>query len=158
MHFTIGVLRASKGALKRINELRLVLTPNSREVFTRERLATLWNSGHHLIAATASSTFPVKHLRHRIIGMGVLLVCDNVSSRFGVIHTMVVDPEAGGHGVATEILQMLIAIAREQKLEYLDLTSAEHREKAIRMYVKAGFKNLPKNYFRLDFRESPRPS
>ncbi len=157
MHFKTVYPLATASNLKRINELRLRITPSSRRSFTKKRLAALNNRGDCLIVAIADADFPIKHFRGRIVGMGMLMVCDNISSVFGVIHTMVTDRDAEGFGVGNEILRTLIALGREKKLDYIDLTSGEQRTRAISLYTRYGFENIEKNYFRLDFRESPNP-
>ena len=82
--------------------------------------------------------------RH-IIAMITLSLIHTMAKTFGQIQDVVTDEAHRGKqygrtiGIAEEMLQEIIAIAREINLTYLELTSKPSREAANHLYQKVGF-------------------
>lgn len=86
--------------------------------------------------------------RNQLVAMVTLaLVTDGIET-FGQVHNLVTDGAHRGkqHGrsisLAEEIMQLLIAFAKERKLSFLQLTSKTERVAANKLYDKLGFQFL----------------
>ena len=63
------------------------------------------------------------------------------------IEDVVVDESARGQGLAVELVQRALSIAREKGADGVALTSNPKREAATRLYQKAGFKKWETNVY-----------
>ncbi len=61
---------------------------------------------------------------------------------FGLLEDLFVDESLRGQGIGTELLNMVIAEAKNQKCYKLVATSRHERQIVHKIYEKAGFKNF----------------
>ena len=67
----------------------------------------------------------------------------------GLIEDVVVDQNYRDKGIAKMLIQNLIEIGKEKKLEQIGLTSHPSRQAANNLYIKLGFKKRDTNVYRL---------
>jgi len=85
-----------------------------------------------------------------IIGMGTLVVVHTISGKRGKLEHLVIDGSHRGQGLGKLLSEKLIAIAREQKVKRLELTSGSDREAANALYQKLGFKKYETNIYKME--------
>ncbi len=79
----------------------------------------------------------------KVVGMATMFIHRKLYSADGFIEDVVMDEAYRGQGIAKKLMARLIGLARQQKLEKIDLTSNPNnpdRAEAIGMYLKLGFK------------------
>lgn len=74
-----------------------------------------------------------------IIGMASLIIGHTLEGPRGYIENVVVDERYRRLGIGRELNMRLIRIAKSRGVEYLELTSGDHRTGAHVMYVNLGF-------------------
>jgi GNAT superfamily N-acetyltransferase len=79
----------------------------------------------------------------RIIGFGSLSLKNNMwqEGYLGHVDELVVDSDYRGHGVGAQLLEHLIAVAKQRGCRRIELDSAFHRQEAHRFYELHGFEN-----------------
>lgn len=78
----------------------------------------------------------------------------SLSSQVGYIKRVVIHPDYRRHGIARQLMQALIAFAREQHLHFLDLHVFEQNLPAIGLYDSLGFKEEHREiYYRLHIKD-----
>jgi len=85
----------------------------------------------------------------KIVGMGSLLLIDQLTGRRARIEDVVVDESVRGRGVAKELMRRLHALAYDFGCLHLDLTSAPNRETANALYLNLGYELRETNVYRL---------
>jgi ribosomal protein S18 acetylase RimI-like enzyme len=120
------------------NALNRVLKRKHVRPFTHKDLANLERDQNVtlVIARTDDKSEP-----ESIVGMG-RITCEYTveNGRVGTIGGIAVLDQWGRRGIATNIVEMLLQIASEQKIEMIMLTSHASRKKASGLYQKMGFK------------------
>jgi len=100
-----------------------------------------------LLASDATSLLTARDESGQIVG-ALTLVCyltpTGVRAR---IEDVVVDEPARGRGLAVELVQRALIIAREKGADGVALTSNPRRESANRLYQKVGFKRWETNVY-----------
>ncbi len=67
-----------------------------------------------------------------------------------IIEDVVVDKEARGKGIASQLMEAAIEVARDGGARKIELTSRPSRIAANNMYLKYGFEVRDTNFYRLD--------
>ena len=83
----------------------------------------------------------------RIVGMLTLIVYRVPTGVRARIEDVVVDESARGRGVAVELVQRALELAREKGADGVALTSNPRRETANKLYQKVGFKRWETNVY-----------
>lgn len=110
---------------------RLLPQLSSTGTFDRARvLSMLEHDGTDLIVAREGD---------RLVGMATLASFPLPTGVRGHLDDVVVDQALRGRGIARQLLEAVIELARERGLRTLDLTSRPSRESAIRLYESVGF-------------------
>jgi GNAT superfamily N-acetyltransferase len=77
-----------------------------------------------------------------VIGFGSLMLLNNLwqEGYLGYVDTMIVDSEYRGRGIGTQLLEQLLAFARQNGCLRVELGSGFHRIQAHQFYERRGFK------------------
>jgi RimJ/RimL family protein N-acetyltransferase len=75
------------------------------------------------------------------MGMFKLMPQQHRNAHIAYVGGFAVDPEKGGKGYGLQMMNELIAYARQQGFRRLELTVSTNNEKAIQLYLKAGFQH-----------------
>jgi len=122
----------------------LLLLPQLKITFpplTREELTTL-------LASDASTLLTARdEATGQIVGMLTLIVYRVPTGIRARIEDVVVDESLRGRGIAVELVQRALEIAREKGADGVALTSNPKREAANRLYQKVGFKKWETNVY-----------
>jgi GNAT superfamily N-acetyltransferase len=80
---------------------------------------------------------------NRIIGFASLTIKNSLwqEGYLGHVDELIVDAEHRGRGVGTQLLDHLVAMARQRGCRRVELDSAFHREQAHQFYERQGFVN-----------------
>ena len=119
-----------------IPQLKIAFPP-----LTRDELNSL--------LASDASTLMTAHDEStgQIIGMLTLIVYRVPTGIRARIEDVVVDESLRGRGIAVELVQRALEIAREKGADGVALTSNPKREAANRLYQKVGFKKWETNVY-----------
>ncbi len=85
----------------------------------------------------------------KIIGMGWIFPRQTLLRKQAVVEDMIVNEKYRGHGFGEKILRDLIAWAKKQDVEVIELTTNPKRVAANSLYQKVGFKLHPTNHYLL---------
>jgi len=107
---------------------------------TRDGLAAL-------LASDAASLLTARDDGGVIVGMLTLIHYRAPTGIRARIEDVVVDESARGKGIAVELLQRALSLAREKGADGAALTSNARREAANRLYQKMGFKIWETNVY-----------
>lgn len=88
-----------------------------------------------------------------IVGMASMYLVHLLSGPDANVEDVVVDEAMRGRGIATMLMNRLIAIATKKKAGYIDLTSRPERVAANELYKKLGFKLRTTNVYRLSLQK-----
>lgn len=100
-----------------------------------------------LLASDATSLLTARDDGGVIVGMLTLVHYRTPTGVRARIEDVVVDESARGQGIAVELVQRALSIAREKDADGVVLTSNPRREAANRLYQKAGFKIWETNVY-----------
>lgn len=107
---------------------------------TRDGLAAL-------LASDATALLTARGGDGRIVGMAALVTYRVPTGVRARIEDVVVDESARGRGIAVELVQRALEIARAKGADGVALTSNPRREAANRLYQKVGFKKWETNVY-----------
>jgi len=88
----------------------------------------------------------------RLLGMGWIFPRQTALRHQAIIEDMIVDESQRGKGLGEKILLDLIAWAKQQGIEVIELTTNPRRVAANALYQKTGFKLHPTNHYLLNLR------
>jgi L-phenylalanine/L-methionine N-acetyltransferase len=82
------------------------------------------------------------------VGMFKLVALTHRTSHIAYIGGLAIAPEHAGKGLGLTMMQEIIALGAQKGLLRLELSTATHNERAIRLYEKAGFQRegILRNY------------
>jgi len=100
-----------------------------------------------LLSFEATSLLTARDDAGEIIGMLTLIVYRVPTGTRARIEDVVVDESARGWGVAVELVQRALDLARQKGADGVALTSNSRREAANRLYQKVGFKKWETNVY-----------
>jgi ribosomal protein S18 acetylase RimI-like enzyme len=90
-----------------------------------------------------------------IAGMALLLVCQTLTGRFGLVQEVAVDPEARGQHLGVHVMVAVLRLASTLGLDFVELTSRPAREAANGLYRSLGFRVRETNVYRHDLAVLP---
>jgi ribosomal protein S18 acetylase RimI-like enzyme len=119
-----------------IPQLKITFPPLTREELTS------------LLASDASTLLTARdEATGQIVGMLTLIVYRVPTGVRARIEDVVVDESMRGRGIAVELVQRALEIARQKGADGVALTSNPKREAANRLYQKVGFKKWETNVY-----------
>ncbi len=74
-----------------------------------------------------------------VVGMFKLIPLSHRTSHIAYLGGLAIDPEQSGKGLGQEMLHEILMFCKEKGILRLELSTATHNEKAIRLYEKVGF-------------------
>lgn len=83
-----------------------------------------------------------------IVGTLTLMILITPGATFGFVEDVVVDVAARGHGIGEALVRECLRLAAEQGARRIELHSGDHRQAAIRLYQRVGFKKFETNVWR----------
>jgi ribosomal protein S18 acetylase RimI-like enzyme len=83
-----------------------------------------------------------------IVGTLTLMVLLTPGATFGFVEDVVVDEASRGQGIGEALVRECLRLAAEQGAERVELHSGNHRQPAIRLYQRVGFKKFETNVWR----------
>ena len=83
-----------------------------------------------------------------IVGTLTLMMLITPGATFGFVEDVVVDAAARGQGIGEQLVRECQRIALEQGASKIELHSGNHRQPAIRLYQRVGFKKFETNVWR----------
>ena len=119
-----------------IPQLKISFPPLTREELTS------------LLASDASTLLTARdEATGQIVGMLTLIVYRVPTGIRARIEDVVVDESMRGRGIAVQLVERALEIAREKGADGVALTSNPRREAANRLYQKVGFKKWETNVY-----------
>lgn len=105
-----------------------------------------------LLTSDATSLLTARDDGGVIVGMLTLIHYHTPTGVHARIEDVVVDESARGQGIAVELIERALSIAREKGADGVALTSNPKREAANKLYQKVGFKIWETNvyFYKLD--------
>jgi ribosomal protein S18 acetylase RimI-like enzyme len=107
-----------------------------------------------VVGSSRTSLLVARDEGGRIVGTLTLFVTATPSKVFCFVEDVVVDESARGHGVGEALVTEALRIAADRGATQTELHSGNHRQPAIRLYERVGFKRFDTNVFR--YRHAPR--
>ena len=83
-----------------------------------------------------------------IVGTLTLTILLTPGATFGFVEDVVVDNAARGRGIGEALVRECLRLAAEQGVRRIELHSGNHRQAAIRLYQRVGFKKFETNVWR----------
>lgn len=96
-----------------------------------------------------SSTTVAAFADTKLIGIASVYFVHKATRTLAFVEDVVVDQDFRGKSIGTELMQRLIALAREQGTSQCNLTSDPRRIEANNLYLKLGFTIRKTNVYRL---------
>ena len=85
----------------------------------------------------------------RIVGMATLYVLQKLGKRVARIEDVIIDTQYRGKGLGTKLIQVVIATARAQKAQSLQVNSRPVHVVGNKLYRKIGFRIKETNVYRM---------
>jgi ribosomal protein S18 acetylase RimI-like enzyme len=101
-----------------------------------------------VVASPANTVFVARDDRGALVGSLTLTIFMTPGGTIGWIEDVVVDEAARGRGIGEALVQAGVARARALGARQIDLHSGNHRQAAIRLYQRVGFKKFETNVWR----------
>lgn len=98
--------------------------------------------------SSSQTTLLVAQDGEKIVGMLTLLVYRIPYVRKAYIDDVVVDEAYRGHGIAKQLMNYAIALAKEKGASYIDLTARPARSESNSLYETLGFQKRETNVYR----------
>ncbi|MFA5885758.1 MAG: GNAT family N-acetyltransferase [Acidimicrobiia bacterium] len=102
------------------------------------------------VVSEPSTHVVIARLDGTVVGVAVLVRCRTLCGSFGFIEDVVVDEAARGLGIGKRLTETLLARARADGLDHVDLTSRPARREANAMYLSLGFELRETNCYRCE--------
>jgi ribosomal protein S18 acetylase RimI-like enzyme len=90
-----------------------------------------------------------------IVGTLTLMILLTPGETFGFVEDVVVDEDARGQGIGEALVRACLRLAAEQGARRVELHSGNHRQAAIRLYQRVGFKKFETNVWRYVPEQAP---
>jgi ribosomal protein S18 acetylase RimI-like enzyme len=140
---TVDITTAARADDETVAALLRLLPQVSRRgpQVTRERIEQ--------VLAHPGTTVLLARFDGHVVGSATLLRLVTLVGQFGYVEEVVVDEAARGRGIGKSLLAALIELAREEGLDFVELTSRPAREAANALYRSIGFQQRETNVYRL---------
>ena len=106
-----------------------------------------------MLAHDATTQFVARGDGGAIVGVSTLATFPVPSSTRAWIEDVIVDEASSNQGIGRQLVDAMVARARELGAKTVDLTSRPSREAANHLYRKAGFEPRDTNVYRRQLRE-----
>ena len=130
---------SSQTILNEINRLLPQLSPSAKLLSEKELLIILNSKTNHILLAQD---------QENICGMLTLVTYFIPTGKKALIEDVVVDKAWRGKGIGRMLIEKAIALAKNQEVKCIDLTSNPARVAANALYIKAGFVKRETNVYR----------
>ncbi|MCL5432960.1 MAG: GNAT family N-acetyltransferase [Patescibacteria group bacterium] len=105
---------------------------------------------HEVLSSSMNRLFVAKESNsNAIVGMLTLVTYRIPFAKKGIIEDLVVDKKWRKKGIGRKLITSVINQARNDKIQYLDLTSNPKREEANNLYPRIGFEKRDTNVYRI---------
>ena len=101
-----------------------------------------------VIAPPTNTLLIARDAQGTIVGTLTLILMLTPGATFGFVEDVVVDEAARGQGIGEALVRECQRIALEQGASRIELHSGNHRQPAIRLYQRVGFKKFETNLWR----------
>lgn len=128
-----------------------------------KRLATQLGSNYqpltdkdlrYMVSSTTTYLIVARESRKKeIIGMATLAIYRIPYVKKAAFDDLIVDEEYRGNGIGEQLVEKVLATAKELGATYIDFTSNPKRLKANNLYKKLGFKIRETNVYRLTYND-----
>lgn len=115
---------------------------NYKELTNEDMQEMLDSSATHVLVAREPKN-------HQVIGMVTLIVCRIPYVKKSTLEDLVVDDEYRGQGIARQLMEAGLALAKQLGAAYVDLTARPIRTASNSLYVKLGFTKRDTNVYRM---------
>jgi ribosomal protein S18 acetylase RimI-like enzyme len=143
-------------------EIVKAVSPELVDAFARllpqQSLGARHPTAEHLAAVIAPSTTTLliaRDAQGTIVGTLTLMILWTPGATFGFVEDVVVDEAARGQGIGEALVRECQRLALEQGASRVELHSGNHRQPAIRLYQRVGFKKFETNVWRYTPEPSP---
>lgn len=140
-------MQITKKDVADINDLLPQLSKNARPLNLDQLVEITKQSGFY-VAFRLSTT-------KKIIGIGSIIFIQTFMGLKALIEDVIVDEKHRGQKLGERIVKALIELARQKKVEYIELTSKPARKAANKLYKKLGFRKRKTNVYKLEFYSRP---
>lgn len=123
-----------------INDLLAELSSKAPTINKETILSTL--RGSHIVVA---------YVGDKIVGMGSLILIQQLTGYFARIEDVVVNSKVRNLGIGRGILEKLLEISVELGVSRVDLSSRPERAAANKLYESLGFARRDTHVYRLEF-------
>lgn len=103
-----------------------------------------------VVRAECNSLLVARDAAGSIVGTLTLVVFPTPGKVLGYIEDVVVDAPSRGQGIGALLVTEALGLAAELGAAQTDLLSGDHRQAAIRLYQRLGFRRFETNVFRYD--------
>lgn len=131
--------------LKKINNLINQLDPKCQPL-TPFLLKKIFQQKHTVVIGAYKN-----NKDHSLIGIIVLIFYRTFSGYRCRLEDLVVDEKERGKGIGKKLLKKAISLAKNKKVDFIELTSRPERKIANHLYQKMGFKIKKTNVYRYYF-------
>lgn len=105
-----------------------------------------------IVSSPATILFVAREASGAVVGSLTLAVFRAPTGIRAWIEDVVVDDEARGAGIGSDLVRAAVALAASEGARTVDLTSRPSREEANRLYLRLGFEQRTTNVYRYSIR------
>ncbi len=126
-------------SLEDVNALLPQLREHVKHLGTQDDLQAILTNPNVIFVTVTDGT--------RTVGMGIIYKAIKFGKITGFVEEVVVDSAYRGQGLGKKLVEVLIAEAKQEHVNQLDLTSRPAREAANKLYQKLGFEKRETNVY-----------
>ncbi len=134
-----------------------ILTKNQVDELLQTRITELYNQLNSNIkqlplkqlVEEENLVFAICTSEDRVAGIALMATYKVISGHKGMIEDVVVDEKHRGKGIGRKLMEKLLEVAKNQKLDEVLLFSGHHRTPAINLYKSLGFQLKNSGLYRL---------
>lgn len=101
-----------------------------------------------VVEAPTNTLLVARDNQGAVVGTLTLMILLTPGSTFGFVEDVVVDARVRGQGIGEALVKECLRLAAEQGASRTELHSGNHRQPAIRLYQRVGFKKFETNVWR----------
>lgn len=101
-----------------------------------------------VVQAESNTLLIARDGAENIVGTLTLVVYPTPGKTLGYIEDVVVDAPSRGQGIGALLVTEALRLAAERGAVQIDLLSGDHRQAAVRLYQRLGFRRFETNVFR----------
>jgi ribosomal protein S18 acetylase RimI-like enzyme len=108
-----------------------------------------------VLEAPANTLLVARDEQGAIVGTLTLIILLTPGATSGFVEDVVVDEAARGRGIGAALVRECLRLAAERGARRIELHSGNHRQAAIRLYQRVGFKKFETNVWRFVHDQTP---